>query len=289
MRPSTFPRLSVSLLALVLLVVLALPASAGTRVKMKSTWHGSGSEPEVTTQEMMIEGTRLRMKLGDASGTRDVIFYGDTDEMLVIDHQDRTVMVLDDESIAELTGQISAAMKQMEAALANVPESQRAMMEEMLKKQMEKAGVQQDGAERTVARKGSAEFGGYDCQLFEITSSDGDRTETCTVEFDAIDRGGDLRTAFAEMREFASQMMEAFQASASGPFAGLAESLFDSGSFGPLATDEVSGFPVMTRRYDEGSIKSEDLVESFEEATFSAGDFEAPAEYRRQAIGARTQ
>jgi hypothetical protein len=93
---------------------------------------------ESYTTVTKIEGDRMRSDTQGEDGktAASTIFVGKTDKMYMIDHEKRTYLVMDRESIEALGKQMSEVMKQMETALAQVPPGQREMMERMMKKKM---------------------------------------------------------------------------------------------------------------------------------------------------------
>ena len=54
-----------------------------------------------------------------------------------MDHKDKSYIVMDEAMLDEVSAQMSEAMKEMEAQLASMPPEQRAMVEQMMKGQMQ--------------------------------------------------------------------------------------------------------------------------------------------------------
>ena len=127
--------------ALILTLSLAaLPLSAGVVYEIEVQNYESSSEPESTT--MSTEGKNLKMSIASGPtgmGQGEVIFRGDRREMMIVDHGNQSYMVIDEEAMKELAGMVSGISDQLAKALEGVPEEQRKMMEEMMKKRMPQA------------------------------------------------------------------------------------------------------------------------------------------------------
>ena len=263
--------------SLLLIVFSAASLSADVIVTMES--REGGAEPEIQT--VKVKGERLKLTIEDGqSGPDEMIFAGDQDAMWLIDHDEKRVLVLDEETMTAMVEQISAAMEQMEAAMANVPEAQREMMENMMKQQMSAMGLGEDLPPREVKAAGSAEFGGRDCSLYKISRGDELQAEVCTVPFGSLEGGDEMMVAFGEMQEFYDALLEAL--ARSPMLQQLQTSLQDSNPFG--FGKEIDGVPVMTRRYDGGAVEGESLLVNMERQSLDAGEFELPSGYERQEI-----
>ena len=88
--------------------------------------------------ETAVEGRLLKMGVpaGGRGGDGEMIYRGDRRELVWGDHDKKSYFVIDEETMKAFAAQINEAMEMMEQALANVPEAQRPMIEEMMKKKM---------------------------------------------------------------------------------------------------------------------------------------------------------
>ena len=99
--------------------MLALaPALAGVVYEIEVTDHEQ-SPPKTESIEAAVEGRNLKMGIaaGSTSGRGEMIFRGDRREMVVVDHEDKSYIVMDTEAVAAIAGQVSGAMSQMEEAM----------------------------------------------------------------------------------------------------------------------------------------------------------------------------
>ena len=115
------------------LLGMAGTANAGVVFRIEVQDLFAGGQVEIT--EIKIDGNRMRTDSGGSNPTT-MIFLGESDEMYMIDHTEKTYIVMDRETVEAMANRMSEAMQQMEAAMAQVPPEQREMMERMMKGRM---------------------------------------------------------------------------------------------------------------------------------------------------------
>ena len=258
-----------------LAAALALtPALAGVVYEIEVKDHQQ-SPARVETIQAAVEGRNLKMEIAPGqSGRRgEMVFRGDRREMLVIDHDDRSYHVIDQAAIDGIAGQLGALDKQMEEALKNVPEDQRAMVEQMMKRRMPQQAPARPAAElRRTGEK--ATHNGYPCVRYDVLRGGQKIRELWVTGWDNLDGGAGVVEAFEGMASFFQQ---------------LNDSLPDFGQ-GDAAADpafaymkEIGGFPVVTREFDDdGLLDKESTLRSARRSTLDPTEFEPPAGYRRR-------
>ncbi len=275
-----FPRLIVFAVAAVLL--FALPAGAGVVFEIETTDHQQ-SPPKTESLETLVEGQNLKM--GMASGGRndngDMIFRGERREMVVVDHNDKSYTVMDEQALKELAGQVSSAMQEIQEALKNVPEDQRALVEKMMKERMPDAAQTAPSRPKTELRKTGerGEKNGYPCVKYEVYRENQKLRELWVTDWSNVEGGSEAVDAFEGMAEFFKDLLDAIpQFGAQG-----------DGSIGDSAFEhmkEIGGFPVITREFDEdGSLGDETTLRSSRRQALDPAAFEPPAGYKRRSMG----
>ena len=263
------------LLLLTLLSPTALLAGVVFEVETKSFHSGKA---QVDTSEMLVEGKKLKMAVsGETESTGNAMIYrGDKKEMMMIDHGRKTYSVIDEATIRNLASQLGQINQQMEKALAQVPESQRAMVKEMMEKQMP-AAVQRDAPVIDIRKTGeTSSVNGYPSEKFEVYRDDRKVSELWVTDWNNIKAGAEAAEAFREMAQFFRKMMESFQ-SVSG------NRNFTDSFFGHMS--ELNGFPVLSKQYDaSGSLESESRLVSATPRSMENAQFEAPAGYQKQTL-----
>ena len=123
---------------------------------------------------------KMDVATNSADWNGDMLFHGDSREMIVVDHDKKSYYVIDEEQLEKLASSINQAMSSMEQALAALPEGQRAKMEQMMKSRMpamaeprEPSELKKTGASDTV--------NGFDCEIYEVWRSGVRERELCVT------------------------------------------------------------------------------------------------------------
>jgi hypothetical protein len=235
----------------------------------------SGGQMEIT--EMKVDGNRMRADSGGKDSTT-MIFLGDTDEMYVIDHKEKSYMVMDRETVESLGNQMSAAMKQMEEALKDVPPEQRAMMERMMKGKMKGMPASKPRSEPQVRSLGESDsVNGVGCDWNEVSRDGVVELKACVCDWTDIPGGDELRQISLEMKDFASALVDAF-----GGAGGLAGSIGEN----PMSVmEKAGGFPLITENFQGGNLTRRSRFQSVEEVAISDDEFMPPSGYKKKDMG----
>ncbi len=272
--------------SLLLLAILGLAASAlaaGVVYEIEVTDHAT-APPQTEANQLAAEGRNLKMGIaaGKTKQPGDVIYRGESREMMIVDHDDKSYTVIDQEAIEQLAGQVGQMAAQLQEALKNVPAEQRAMVEKMMRERMPAEAPARLAA--TVRRTGEhGEKAGYPCVKYEVLRGDRLVQELWVTDWDRVEGGEQVRQLFGELAGFFKQMMDAF-ASAAGDLGGMVGGLGDSVL---EVMDEIDGFPVLTRELDGGELESESILRSASRRTLDPAEFEPPAGYKRRSMTGR--
>jgi hypothetical protein len=240
------------------------------------------TSPEtVQNSEISVEGSWLKMTIDENTGEFDgeMIFRGDRREMVIVNHKEKTYTVLDEATMEKLAQQMEkamAAMAEMERALANVPESQRARVEEMMKSRLPNMGKPPEPTE--LRKTGDTDtLRGYPCVRYEILRGGIRLREMWVTDWANVEGGSDAAAAFQGMAEFFQEMIESlpkFGTMGGGSATAAFEHMRD-----------MNGFPVVSREFaDDGSLQSMGLLISATPADLGPENFEPNPKYKRQKI-----
>ncbi len=260
-----------------LLALFAMPAQAGVVFEVETTDHG-GSSRGTTTTQAYIEGKNLRIEIaaGRGSSESEALYRGDRREMVVVDHGDKTYRVIDQQTMAEIAGQVNSAMSQIEEALKNVPEDQRAMVEQMMKQRMPQAAAPRRPAAQLRRTGERATHAGYPCVKYEVLRDGRKIREMWVTDWSNVEGGTEAVDAFEGMAEFFQELLDSIP-----DFGGGSGSPMDDNPF--VHMRDIGGFPVVTREFDEdGSLESESTLRSSQRRTLDPAEFEPPAGYKRR-------
>ena len=240
------------------------------------------SPPVTESVQAAVEGRYL--KLGVASPGQpeevDSIFNSELREMVLVDHKEKSYMVMNEASMRQLAGQVNSAMSemqsQMEQMLKDVPAGQRAEIEAMMKRQM--PAVQQPAARPRDELKKTGERAsksGYPCVKYEVWNGGRKIREVWVTDWSNIEGGEEAASVFEDMAGFFREMIEAM------PGTGQGGSDSDGNIFDIM--DKVDGFPVVSAEYgDDGSKLVENTLLSARRQTIDPDAFEPPSGYKRQ-------
>ncbi len=269
--------------ALVLLVMAGLGASrlaAGVVYEIEVMDHEQ-SPPKSESIEAAVEGKHLKMGIPAASAGGSpgaMIFRGDRREMIVLNTDDKSYVVLDEATIAQIGGQVSQAMAQVQEALKDAPADQRAMIEKMMKGRLPQTQPAEKPPGSELKKTGEkATHGGYPCVKYEVWRGGRKVRELWVAPWSNIEGGKEAAEVFEDMADFFSQMMDSLPDMGGGfGGAGLGDNPFEH-------MKDLDGFPVVTRELGEdGSLKSESTLRSAQRRTLDPAEFEPPSGYKRQ-------
>lgn len=253
--------------AVLSLSLLAGSVQAGVALDMVRT-DTSGEETE--RNEIFAQSGMLRIDSGGGpfSSAVSMIFLGD--KFLVVDHDEKSYIVMDEAMLDAVSSKISEAMKQMEAQLANMPPEQRAMAEQMMQSQMSGMMGEQESAPMRVEAIGPGEWGGRNCTRYAVFIGPEKSQDVCAAPLDQVDGAADMMEAFRGMAKFVKKLTESLP----GP---LAASISDNPG---AVMEQIDGFPVHSVEYQYGQATGEVSLQSIKEQELEASVFTAPDGYK---------
>lgn len=231
-----------------------------------------------------VDGNRMRMDTQGMDGklATSTLFLGDTDEMYMIDHDEKTYMVIDKEQIEALASQMNQAMQQMQEALAQVPPEQREMMERMMKGKMASGANYEPPSPQVVSDLGeSGSVNGVGCQWKQVTRDDALERKVCVADAGTIAGGQEMVALAHDMRDFATGLTQIAQSASNFPMMGGGT----MASVGAGMTADLEGYPLIEEDYDgEGKLIRRSTFESADEVSFEDDEFTPPGGYKKQTI-----
>jgi hypothetical protein len=246
--------------------VAAPPAHADVAMDLV-TRNAAGQETDRTV--ILAQSNKLRMDEGKGESRNTMIFLGD--ELLVLDHIDKTYIVMDETMLDDVSSQINEAMQQMQEELARLPPEQRAMAEQMMKGRMPGMTGRQDVAPTAprVEALGSGQWQSYSCQNYAVYQGTAKTQELCAAALKEIDGADEMMQAFRGMAAFMAKLMESLPMQ------------FDTAPNPGELMDQIDGFPVHMVDYRNGAISSDTSLESVVEKDLDEAVFAAPEGYTR--------
>ncbi len=226
--------------------------------------------------ELRVEGPHVAMGFSGAESGR-MVFNGERREMVVINDDDQSYMLIDEEGLQALSSQINSMMAEMEEMLAQLPAEQRALVERMGAQGM--PGMPDMAAappEIDVRKSGRSDTkAGFRSEEWEVYEDGELRRRLWVAPWSEIEGADEVREAITGMVDFFDDFLDAMP-TMPGSDRPMAENPFRH-------FDLENGFPVVTHELDErGEIEQESTLRSAERRTLDPADFEPPAGYKRQ-------
>lgn len=265
-------------LSAVLLAGLTTPAalSQTTGVVMEFEVTTTGQPARAMTASVAGQNLKMDMPATGSERPGQVIFRGDRREMIIVNHQEKTFLVMNEASVKQLVAKLGGMMAQMEQALAKVPEAQRPMVQEMMRARgMGPASAPRPRPElrRTTER---ATHSGYATVKHDVVVGARPVRELWVTPWQNIEGHQEIRPAFEGMASFSKVLTDAL---ANSPMAAMAD--LENNSYSLLT--EMNGFPVVVRELNNTTRPdTETTLRSTTRRSLNPADFEAPAGYTRQ-------
>lgn len=239
---------------------VSMLAADGVLIVQRTTRGGS-----TETGQVQIEKSRMRAEMTDPSGAKQGIVFDGARQVLDIINADRkTYSELTKADIDRLGGQVQDAMKQMQAAMANMPPAQRAQMEAMMRGRGMPMGA---GAVKTEYRKvGTDKVGRWACDKYEVFQDGNKVSELCTVDPVAL---GFTMADSDVVRQMADMFSKLVPEGADQMF-----------GVGRAEVQGFSGIPVKRVSMGAGSETTMEITEVSRQ-TFADAIFAVPAGYQK--------
>ena len=238
---------------------LSLVARAGTVIQQEGGEIGSNKPKSKMT--LYVDAGKLRVDTQDTGNNAVVIFDAGKQVMWMINPAEKTYREMDKAQVEAMGQQMSKAMEQMQAQMANMPPDQRKMMEEMMKGRM---GGMMGGASAkpTISLKelGSEKVGPYSTTHYEMLLNGERSQEIWAAPFDqAKMSSADIKT-FQDMAKF---------------FESITRNV-PTGSYSFSSMEQLKGFPVKTVQYSGGKPSHEWNMVSVEQKSIDGSQFTLP-------------
>lgn len=262
--------------------IVVLPSRAGVAIQAQVTdLRAGGKSP--TTQEILIDGARIRMGMGETSsfeGKNDVIFRGDKNVLWNIQHRNQSYTELNEESFDQVGQQMNEAMKNLEEQMANAPPEQRAMIEGMMKKMMPaQDAVNRQPEPSDVRKTGETQtIDGHPCTKYEVYRGGALSSEVWATSWQHAGVAKSTFDVFSNLADFYEGMLSAM---GTGPkMGGAREAPFRD-------FESIDGYPILIRKMEKGTPVEETRLQLPEVRDVDPAGFEPPAGYRKLTPGTR--
>jgi hypothetical protein len=249
---------------------LSVAAHSGVALDMV-TKDMSGNEKE--RSQIYAQDGFLRLDSDGGPFAADVSLIFDGNQFLVIDHGEKTYLIMDEAMLTRMTGKMNAAVEQMQAELANLPPEQRAMAEQMLASQMQGLmGNSEPAPPPRVEVTGQGEWGGRACTEYDVFENEIKIQEVCAAPLDQVSGSAEMMDTFQGMAGFVKKLSESLPGPLGASF----------NEYPGMVAELIGGFPIHSVEFRKGKPDSEVFMESIREEELPASKFEVPDGYQLQ-------
>lgn len=276
-------------------IAFATPTAAGVVLEIESK---DLRTSKIMHSQVKAEGRQLKMTVMPADakakgGRATMIFHADRKEMIVLDDDAKSFLVLNEAAMASMGGQVKdaqgqadVAMDRMKEALENVPEEQRAMIEKMMKDQGGQAprmsqGVMPRTSPAKLQKAGETKtVNGFATTKYEVYRDRQKTRELWVTGWSEIEGGKEVAALFGEMADFHRDMMASF--SGHSGMSGMAPGPAHDAMFEHMK--DMEGVPVLTREFEDGKTASESSLQSAKKVKIDAAEFQPPKGYTKRSM-----
>jgi hypothetical protein len=255
------------------------PAFASSVIELITTEYSQGT-PVVGTVEISTRNGNSRVEITSVSSSESggMIYKPALKEMTAIDHGSQEYYVIDQAMMDRMAGQVSDAMKQMQAALEAMPPEQRALAEQMMQGRMPQQEVAPAPAV-TLNKTGEAgTIAGFDCDYYDVMKEGLRIRELCVTGWDNIEEGKEVAAAMMDLAGFFESMRQAFSGSGGLQVMDRQQELFGY-------MKELNGYPILTRDFAaDGSVEMESRIRTAGHVDLAPEFFEPPSTYTQQSL-----
>jgi len=255
--------------------ILVSPVVNAGSVLELATREYAQDPPVLGTVQITTEDNSSRLEITSISSNESggMIYNGARKEIVAIDHDRQEYYVITQEQIEVIAGQIEQAMKEMEAALAQMPPEQREFAKKMMESRMpvKKTGFSGGKLSKTGETDNIA---GYDCDYYDVLNGEAKFRDICVTEWDDFPEGQEVAGAMQEMGDFFASMREAFARSGGLDLMDSQQELF-------AYMKELGGYPIRVREYDAaGELTKETVLTGASNGEVDPALFDPPINYQ---------
>ncbi len=156
------------------------------------------------------EANTMQIKDGvlrSAEGNSYMLYDSKTRTMTLVDHQNKSVTRVDENTMKQMGGAISAAQKQMEEQLKNMPPEQQAQMRQMMKGLMP-SGMEKSQPLRSERTSEKAKSGDWSCKIVNVFKGDEKVSQVCVASYKSLDVPKEDYLVMKDFMTFISSMSE---------------------------------------------------------------------------------
>lgn len=262
----------ISILLFTGLLLTSLTASAATVIQVEVADLTSQSNP-IDKRVGYIQNAKMFFRSATTNQDTDLLYDQARSAITIINHKDRTFMVLDEQSIAKFMSgtmqMMNRVQEQLNQQMKGMSPEQRAQIERMMGGMMQPPKQAESPPIKYIKTNKSQKVSGIACQITHMVKAGKPVTEVCLAKTNAVNMpAADLKTLLS---------MQATATKLAGAAAPLLERL---GSEMPeLGGQNLDGLPLMVTDLS-GNSRTRMTVKSVTQGSVPKGAMSIPKGYR---------
>lgn len=229
-----------------------------------------------------IKNNLLKMDFleGGSTPNASVIFRSDKDEMITLDHKDKSYFIMDKESMNKLSQEMNSVMTQMDEAMKDMTPEEKEMMKNMMKGRIPNIIEHSEYIEPVLKSTGTDNINGYSCTRYEVYRGNEKTRQYCVTDWSNITGSEEIKVTMIKMSDFMEEFRKSFS-SGTKLFDSSIE--FERNIF--LQMSKLNGFPVQTIDYENGLVSAVSTFKSSNNTSIDINSFDPPDNYKEQKMG----
>ena len=262
----------------ILLTLLTLGTYSDVMFEME---YKQKNTDKVDKTNAYIKDNLLKMDFleGGDSPNASVIFRSDKEEMITLDHKEKSYFIMDKETMDKFSHEMNSAMAQMEEIMKDMTPEEKEMMNNMMKGRMPSIMEHSIYIEPVLKKAGSDKINGYSCIKYDVYKSKEKTRQYCVTDWSNIYGSEEIKSTMTKMSDFMEEFRKSFSSSTDMFDASLE---FERNIF--LQMRKLNGFPVQTIDYEDGTVSAVSTFISSKGTSVDMNTFEPPDNYKKQNI-----
>lgn len=256
-------------LGVALVLLLAQPVAAGTRIESETRWR-DGESPRLVRAVLRVAGDRMRLDPED--GRASAIYRPDRELAWWLDHRERSYREVDRATVAALASGRQRANEWLRDGAAVLSPERRAALERLFDSALGPVSAPSPVRWRRTGRREVVR--GTACEERELLQGDERFAVVCVADYAAIGLDAGAREAFRSLAAFLRESLAAL-----APNAVRQQALDAVDGF-----DRLEGFPLRVRAMPRGAPASETVVTKIARERVDPTVFELPPGYRLERL-----
>lgn len=266
----TFLRAPKYLAQMLCLALISAAAPSGPAQADTELTYSNSSSADAQMESLLIKDGQLRMNL---SGGDWMLYRQGEAALIFVDTDKRQYTVMDQAMLDQVGGAIAQAKAELDAALAQMPPSQREQMRKIMESSMGQLSGGEQGLSFSLRETGQTQqINGVKCREVEALRGGQHFARSCLAKAADLNVSASDARVFSAWAEFTQGMMEKLAAQADGLIP------FEAPNFGAFA----QGLPI--QNIDQDGERTE--LQSYRSDSLETSLFQIPSDYRRQSLDA---